>query len=87
MRPDRENVSRRAGGDELPLISYVQGFWSAHNAMFMQARTPLKNLAGDGSQHLQKLMAECERKPRQDFGIIIRDYFYELPSLPNPKAN
>jgi hypothetical protein len=67
------------------IISYAQGFWTGQNAMFMQARAPLvKNLAGDSEAHLKKLMAECGRRPSEDFGIIIRDYFYDLPGV---KAN
>ena len=66
----------------LLLITYAQGFWTGQNAMFMQARAPtVKNLAGGSEAHLKNLMAECGRRPSEDFGIIIRDYFYKLPGL------
>jgi hypothetical protein len=72
----------------LLLIYYAQGFWSSQNAMFLQAGTPmLKNLGGDSRAQLEGLMAECERKPSQDFGIIVRDYFHTLPSMRNPRPN
>ena len=67
---------------EYLIFSYVQGFWSSQNSMFMQARAPvLKNLAGDSDTHLKALMAECGRTPSEDFGIIVRDYFYNLPAV------
>jgi hypothetical protein len=69
------------------ILTWAHGFWSSQNAMFLQARVPmLKNLAGDDDTQVKALMAACERKPSQDFGLIVRDYYYELPSMQNPQA-
>lgn len=68
------------------LITYVQGFWTGLNSTFMQAGAPLKNLAGDNMAHLDNLLAECGRRPSTEFGIVARDYFYKLPSVPHPLA-
>ena len=69
------------------IMSYVQGFWTGQNSMFMQARAPIvKNLAGDDEKQLKALMAECRRRPSEHFGIIIRDYFFELPGVSMPAA-
>ncbi len=70
------------------ILTYAQGFWSSQNAMFLIAGTPmLRNLAGDADAQLKGLMAECERRPSQDFGIIVRDHFHTLPSMRNPRPN
>jgi len=69
------------------IISWAEGFWSSQNAMMLQAGTPmLRNLAGDSDARIKALMAECSRRPSEDFGLIVRDYFFELPNWPNPKA-
>jgi hypothetical protein len=69
------------------IISWAEGFWSSQNAMMLQAGTPmLKNLSGDSDARIKALMAECSRRPSEDFGLIVRDYFFELPNWPNPKA-
>jgi hypothetical protein len=69
------------------IISWAEGFWSSQNAMMLQAGTPmLRNLAGDSDARIKALMAECSRRPSVDFGLIVRDYFFELPNWPNPKA-
>jgi hypothetical protein len=31
-------------------------------------------------------MAECSRRPSEDFGLIVRDQFAKLPTFPNPRA-
>ena len=66
----------------LLLFSYVEGFWSGQNSMLMQAApSVVKNLAGDKQQILKALMVECERRPTEDFGIVVRDRFFQLPTI------
>jgi hypothetical protein len=55
--------------------------------MMLQAGTPmLKNLAADSEAQIKALMAECGRRPSEDFGLIVRDHFVKLPSFLNPRA-
>lgn len=69
------------------ILTWAHGFWSSQNAMFLQARVPfLKNLAGDDDAQVKALMTACERKPSQDFGLVVRDHFLELPNMRNPQA-
>src|SRR6187549_3820996 len=69
------------------ILTWAHGFWSSQNATFLQARVPfLKNLAGDDDAQVKALMAACERRPTQDFGLVVRDHFLELPSMRNPQA-
>jgi hypothetical protein len=69
------------------ILTWAQGFWSSQNAMFLQAGAPLlRNLAGDDEAHIKGLMTACDGKPSVDFGIIVRDYFFELPGYRNPQA-
>jgi hypothetical protein len=69
------------------ILTWAHGFWSSQNATFLQARVPfLKNLAGDNDSQVKALMAACERRPSQDFGLVVRDHFFELPNMRNPQA-
>ena len=69
------------------MLTWAQGFWSSQNAMFLQAGTPMmKNLAGNDEARLKAMMDLCSSRPADDFGLIVRDYFFELPNYPNPRA-
>jgi hypothetical protein len=69
------------------IMTWAQGFWSSQNAMLLQAGAPLlRNLAGGDEAHIKGLMTACDGKPSVDFGIIVRDYFFELPGYRNPQA-
>jgi hypothetical protein len=69
------------------IMTWAQGFWSSQNAMFLQAGAPMmRNLAGDDEPRLKAMMEQCSRRPTEDFGLIVRDYFSELPRYPNPRA-
>lgn len=69
------------------ILTWAHGFWSSQNAMFLQAGTPmLRNLAGDEDSLIKALMDKCGRRPAEDFGLIVRDHFLELPSFSNPRA-
>jgi hypothetical protein len=46
----------------------------------------LKNLGGDSDALIKVLMAECSRRPSEDFGLIVRDQFAKLPTSPDPRA-
>lgn len=69
------------------ILTWAHGFWSSQNAMFLQTGVPfLMNLAGNDDAQVKALMAACERKPAQDFGIVVRDHFLTLPTMRNPQA-
>lgn len=69
------------------IVTWAEGFWSSQNAMMLQAGVPmLKNLAGDSDARIKALMDECGRQPSQDFGLVVRDYFFKLPPMRNPNA-
>jgi hypothetical protein len=69
------------------IITWAQGFWSSQNAMFLMAGAPMmKNLAGDDETRIKAMMDLCRRRLSDDFGLVVRDYFNELPNLPNPRA-
>jgi hypothetical protein len=68
-------------------LTWAQGFWSSQNAMMLQAGVPMvKNLAIDSDVTLKALMDKCGREPSRDFGIIVRDHFFDLPAIRNPRA-